>query len=86
MKTFTLDTPTVDTPVTDNPTNHIPAFNPLLTTEQAARFLQVSPSCLERYRSTGDVNIPVVRIGDRLCRYKLADLQRFAEEHTVSRK
>jgi hypothetical protein len=72
-------TPTPDTHIPD-----IPAYPPLLTTEQAARFLHVSPSCLERYRSTGEVRIPVVRIGDRLCRYKLSDLQRFAEEHTIS--
>jgi hypothetical protein len=83
MKTFALDTPTVDTPVIDNPTNHMPTFNPLLTTEQAAKFLQVSPACLERYRSTGEVRIPVVRIGDRLCRYRMSDLVSFVENHTV---
>jgi hypothetical protein len=56
----------------------------LLDTKSAAEWLSISPSCLERYRSTGEVKIPFVRIGDRLCRYKLSDLQRFAQEHTIS--
>jgi predicted site-specific integrase-resolvase len=78
-------TPTLDTLV-DTATPDITTFNPLLTTEQAAKFLQISPSCLERYRSTGEVRIPVVHVGSRLRRYKLSDLQRFAEQHTISRK
>jgi predicted site-specific integrase-resolvase len=77
MKSYTPDVP-------DTATSHIPTFNPLLTTEQAAKFLQISPSCLERYRSTGEVKIPVVRIGDRLCRYRLSDLVSFVENNTVS--
>ena len=75
--------PILDTLV-NTATPNTPAFNPLLTTEQAAKFLQISPSCLERYRSTGDVPIPVVHVGSRLRRYKLSDLQRFSDEHTIS--
>jgi hypothetical protein len=55
----------------------------LLDTKSAAEWLSISPSCLERYRSTGEVRIPFVRIGDRLVRYKLSALQEFADKSTV---
>ena len=64
-------------------------FDILLSTEScvdtdtAARFLSMSGSALERYRSTGEVKIPYVRIGDRLIRYRMSDLISFVEDHTV---
>ena len=64
--------------------NTVEMYDPLLTTEQAAKWLSISAASLERYRATGEVKIPHVVIGKRLCRYKLSDLARFAEENTVA--
>ena len=50
----------------------------LLTTKDAARYLQVSAAFLERDRWAG-AKIPFVRIGSRSIRYRLADLEHFIE-------
>jgi predicted site-specific integrase-resolvase len=52
---------------------HIPS---LLTTEQAAVFLSVSPHTLAVWRSTGRYNLPYAKIGNRV-RYELVDLQAY---------
>lgn len=49
----------------------------LLTTREAAQFLGVSESFLERDRWQG-ARIPFVRIGRRAVRYKLSTLEAFA--------
>lgn len=51
----------------------------LLTTKQAARFLGVSTSFLERDRWAG-AKIPFVRIGKRAVRYQLSDLEAFVSQ------
>lgn len=59
-------------------------FEALVDTPTAAKLLAISASSLSRYRASGEVRIPHVVIGKRLVRYRLSDLQRFAEENTVS--
>jgi excisionase family DNA binding protein len=49
----------------------------LLTTKEAARFLGMSESFLERDRWEG-ARIPFVRVGKRAVRYKLSTLEAFA--------
>lgn len=50
--------------------------SPLLTTQQAATFLSVSMSFLEKDRWAG-ARIPFVRIGSRSIRYRAEDLLSF---------
>ncbi len=53
----------------------------LLNQKEVAAWLGCSEAFLEqaRFRKTG---IPVVRIG-RNCRYKVSDVQRYIDQHTV---
>lgn len=53
----------------------------LLTTKEAAKFLSVSPSFLEKDRWRG-ARIPFVRVGTRTIRYRDADLSAFLEKQT----
>jgi excisionase family DNA binding protein len=48
----------------------------LLSTKEAARYLGVSAAFLERDRWAG-ARIPFVRVGTRVVRYRLADLDAF---------
>ena len=48
----------------------------LLTTREAARFLGMSESFLERDRWEG-ARIPFIRVGKRAVRYKLSTLEAF---------
>ncbi len=48
----------------------------LLTTQQAAQYLGVSASFLERARWAGS-DIPFCRIGTRTVRYRLEDLEAY---------
>lgn len=50
----------------------------LLTTQQAARHLNVSSAFLERDRWAG-ARIPFVKIGSRSIRYRVSDLERYLE-------
>jgi hypothetical protein len=54
----------------------------LLNTQQAARFLGVTPWCLEYWRSRTHADGPdFVKVG-RLARYRLKDLQRYVRRRT----
>jgi hypothetical protein len=50
----------------------------LLTEDQTAAILQVSPGTLSVWRSTGRYNLPFVKIG-RKVRYRAGDLRQFIE-------
>jgi excisionase family DNA binding protein len=50
----------------------------LLTTHEAAQLLQLGPSTLTTWRSTGRVRLPFVQIG-RAVRYRLSDLRSFID-------
>lgn len=55
----------------------------LLSTPQAAKFLNVSIAFLERDRWAG-AKIPFVKVGSRAVRYRLQDLQNYIEQHVQS--
>lgn len=52
----------------------------LLSTPQAAKFLNVSIAFLERDRWAG-AKIPFVKVGSRAVRYRLQDLQNYIDQH-----
>ena len=52
----------------------------LATPEQAAKLRQINASTLQKWRSTGENNIPFVKIG-RSVRYRLTDLRDYVERH-----
>lgn len=52
----------------------------LLNTNQAAAYLGVSKSFLEKDRWRG-ATIPFVKVGRRTIKYRPADLDQFIEEH-----
>lgn len=53
----------------------------LLTTEEAARHLNIKPQTLNNWRVTGRYALPFIRVG-RLCRYRMADLDAFISART----
>jgi excisionase family DNA binding protein len=50
----------------------------LMTTHEAAKYLNVSKAFLERDRWSG-ARIPFIKVGSRAVRYRLADLEAFVE-------
>jgi excisionase family DNA binding protein len=50
----------------------------LITPEQAAEILEVKPSTLEKWRVTGRVSLPYVKVGRRVL-YRAADVMAFLE-------
>lgn len=50
----------------------------LITTKEAARFLNVSAAFLERDRWAG-ARIPYIKVGSRAVRYRIADLTAYIE-------
>ena len=50
----------------------------LLTTKEAAAYLQVSKAFLERDRWAG-ARIPFIRVGSRAVRYRIGDLDQYLE-------
>ena len=59
----------------------LPAPNALLNTEQAATFLNLSPTTLTTWRVRRSDGPPYVRIG-RAVRYRLDDLQSWLDTQT----
>ena len=55
----------------------------LLTTQQAAEFLGVTPGTLEVWRCTRRYRLPWVKIGSKV-RYRKADLDAWLESRTVT--
>jgi hypothetical protein len=54
----------------------------LIDTEGASTLLSVPSATLAKWRSTGEVRIPYVRLG-RQIKYRTSDLKRFIETSTV---
>lgn len=52
----------------------------LITTEEAALYLGVSPRSLAKYRSTKEHGINFYRVG-RSCRYSIADLDAYLSQN-----
>ena len=56
----------------------------LLNREQAAAYLGVSPRTLAVWKSTGRYDLPVVKLGRRIVRYRKSDLDAFiADTHIM---
>jgi hypothetical protein len=53
----------------------------LLTREQAAAYLGVKPQTLAGWATTKRYDLPMVKIGRNIVRYRLSDLQAFAARH-----
>ncbi len=53
----------------------------LLKTEQAATLLQIPASTLGKWRSTGENNIPYIKIGHHV-RYRTSDLRAYIDGKT----
>lgn len=54
----------------------------LATPEEAAQLIKIAESTLQKWRSTGENNIPFVKIG-RSVRYKVSDLKAYVDRHVV---
>ena len=57
---------------------------PLLTREQAATYLGLSPQTLSNWASTGRGGIPYVRVSARAVRYRQSDLDQWLRNRTVT--
>jgi excisionase family DNA binding protein len=55
--------------------------NRLLTVQEAAEFLGVKVGTIYVWRSTGRFKIPAVKLGANILRFRLSDLETFAESH-----
>lgn len=55
----------------------------LLTTDEAAKVLDVKPGTLEVWRAAGRYQLPYVKVG-RNIRYRRRDLLAFLEKRTVT--
>lgn len=56
----------------------------LLTPEEAAEILGISPGTLTVWRSTGRYNLPYVKVG-RAVRYRPSDIDAFIEGRLIER-
>lgn len=56
----------------------------LLTTQEAAAYLNCKPQTLCNWRITKRVSLPFTRIG-RLCRYRIEDLDAFIAARTAGK-
>jgi Helix-turn-helix domain len=54
----------------------------LTDTDGAARLLNIPASTLTKWRSTGENNVPYIKIG-RQVKYRTTDLLRYIEKHTI---
>jgi excisionase family DNA binding protein len=57
--------------------------SPLLTRKQAAEFLGTSEQTLANWASTGRGGLPMVRLSNRLIRYRREDLEKFIAGRVV---
>ena len=56
----------------------------VLTTEQAAGYLQMSPSTLVQWRRMGEPALPFIRCGSRRIRYLKKDVDSFLHQNRVA--
>ena len=68
--------------MTDNVVHINKAKSNLLTRNQAAEYLGVTPQTLAVWASTRRYNLPVIKMG-RLAKYKLSDLDAFINSRSV---
>lgn len=58
-------------------------LKPVLTNDEAAEYLGIAANTLEQWRCSGRHGIPYVKIGKKLIRYRLADLEKWLAENCV---
>ena len=51
----------------------------LLTADEVAEFLKVSPRTLASWRAHNPDDLPFIRLGNRTIRYRLEDVEEFIE-------
>ena len=61
-----------------------PTPDVLLTQQEAAKLIGVEPRTLEAWRARGSYQLPFVKIGPRIVRYRLRDLEAWIEKQTVT--
>lgn len=57
--------------------------NQLLTTKQVAQLFNIPEKTIRKWRYEGD--LPAVKVGRRLVRYKLGDIQRWLNQEGAKR-
>ncbi|SFA75081.1 DNA binding domain-containing protein, excisionase family [Collimonas sp. OK607] len=57
----------------------------LLSREEAAAYLGISPRSLAVWKSVGRYNLPVIKVG-RLAKYRKSDLDAWLESRTIGGK
>jgi excisionase family DNA binding protein len=57
--------------------------NELLTRQQAAELLGVRPQTLAVWASTKRYDLPVVKVGRNIVRYRRRDVEAFLARHTI---
>ena len=55
----------------------------LLTVNEVAEFLQISPRTLASWRANNPNDLPFIRLGNRTIRYRLEDLDDFLESDEI---
>jgi excisionase family DNA binding protein len=58
-------------------------MNHKLSTQEVAKYLNLSPNTLAEWRSTGKVKIPYLKIG-KIVRYSLTDVNKFLENNRLA--
>jgi predicted DNA-binding transcriptional regulator AlpA len=66
-----------------DPVHNLRAQSDLLTRDQAAAFLGVKPQTLAVWLSTKRYDLPVVKIGRSIVRYRRSDLEAFLARQTI---
>ena len=59
---------------------------PLLLPEEAASLLRVEPGTLAAWRSTGRQDLPYLKLGSHLVRYRASDVDKFIRDAAIDRK
>jgi len=55
----------------------------LLTANEVAEFLQISPRTLASWRANNPNDLPFIRLGNRTIRYRLEDLDDFLKSDEI---
>ena len=68
--------------MTPNATNHIAANGEILSNDDAAKYIGVTPRTLEVWRCTKRYQIPFIKVG-RLVKYRKSALDAFLDSRTI---
>jgi excisionase family DNA binding protein len=68
--------------MTPNATNHTAANGEILSNDDAAKYIGVTPRTLEVWRCTKRYQIPFIKVG-RLVKYRKSALDAFLDSRTI---